>query len=636
MRYVSFALLWAATLFGANAQLPFWQQYFGGKLYEEGKALLLQKDGSLVAAGERGERKGDVYLFRFATQGHIFWQLTLGNEGENRMAQLVPLADGGFLMVGTTDAAGDGIPALHGRMDAWVVRISAQGTVLWQKVYGGAGNERGVSALALPDGGFLLGCESGSQKDNKYVRSTNHGGYDSWLVRLSANGDVLWDKHFGGSKNDAVAAMLMISPDNYWIVHASDSPDGDLKRERTLGAKDVWLTSLNAKGEILWQKTYGGSQNDDIYSIKKDKLGNIILCGTTFSADGDITTQHGEGDAWLLCLNASGEVRWSQTYGGTKPDGANDVCPTADGGYILAGMARSANGDIFFNGGYYDAWVLKTDIGGNRQWSKCFGYSGRESFNYITECPKGGYLAMGFAELVPDAPIPQHHGGHDWWFLNLNDPMRSVEPFMTPPALLGAVADKLTGKPLAATVILTENATLDSLTSVKTDSAGNFTLMLPTKGLVSINVLREGYLFYGKDILTDSTASKLNVRQRIELSPIVVGGTLTLNNIYFETGKWDLLKQSYAECERLTMFMRINPTVKIRLNGHTDNSGAREDKVTLSLNRANAVKDYLVKHGIEAKRMEVKGWGMYRPIADNNTAEGRMKNRRVEVEVTAK
>lgn len=631
-----FALWWAGSILSASGQLPFWQQYFGGKLFDEGKALLLQKDGSLIAVGERGERKTDVSLFRFATQGHLFWQLTLGNEGENRLSQAIQLTDGGVLLVGTTNAAGEGIPALHGRMDAWVVRISAEGKVLWQKVYGGTGNDRGISAIELADGGFLLGCESGSPKDGKFVKSNNHGGYDSWLVRVSAQGEVLWDKHLGGSKNDAVAAMLSISPTEIWVAHATDSPDGDVKREHTLGAKDVWLTSISPKGEILWQKTYGGSDNDDVYAMRKDKLGNIVLCGTTFSADGDIRTQHGEGDAWLLCLNAVGELRWSQTYGGTKPDGANDVFPTADGGYILAGMARSTNGDIFFNGGYYDAWVLKTDIGGNRQWSKCFGFSGREGFSHIVECPKGGYLAMGFAELVPDAPIPQHHGGHDWWFMNINDPMRSVNPFMTPPALQGEVSDKTTGKPLAATVILTENTTLDSLAVLNADTTGNFTLMLPTKGLVSINVLHPGYLFYGADILTDSTVAKLNVKQHIELTPITIGGSLTLNNIYFETGKWDLLKQSYAECERLVTFMRINPAVKIRLNGHTDNSGAREEKVTLSLNRANAVKDYLVKHGIDAKRMEVKGWGMYRPIADNNTAEGRMRNRRVEVEVTAK
>ena len=203
--------------------------------------------------------------------------------------------------------------------------------------------------------------------------------------------------------------------------------------------------------------------------------------------------------------------------------------------------------------------------------------------------------------------------------------------------LMGRVVAEDTGKPLRADITLTNNLTLDSINGAVSDPEdGRFAFMLPTHGLVSVNVLTQGYLFYGGDILTDTLISENVVEQEIVLKPIRIGSSLILRNIYFDAGKWDLLSTSNAELERLIAFLELNPRVQIQISGHTDNTGNKDDKMALSVNRATAVQKYLRDRGIPEWRLKTKGFGMYRPIANNNTEYGRQQNRRVEFEVINK
>lgn len=627
----------------SHAQVPFWQVFFGEKGYDIAKKCVIMPNGTLLVAGEQGGSNGrtDVVLLRYATQGVVMWRTVLGAKGSDEIADVAAMPDGSIVAIGTTDSAGGGIPVLAGRTDIWVAKYTPKGSLQWCKTFGGKGNDRGNALQLLPDGSILIGCESGSI--NGSMKSWNHGGYDGWLARLSGqDGAILWEKHVGGGNNDAVTALCKgATPGHYTVVATTDSRDGDADRtgsRASSGKKDIWVFDVDEKGTVSGHKFYGGTDHDDVHAVVRDKFGRLALAGTTFSPDGDGRARFGEGDAWLLCINGDGTVSWSQTFGGAKPDGANHLVATADGGFLLAGTTRSADGDVRFQAGYYDGWLLKTDMTGTQRWNKTLGFTGRDMMTHVIEAPGGGFLVTGYCEQTPELLLPSHKGGYDWWLMNLPDPERPCEAFVTPPMLTGTVTDKDNNQPLAASITLTDNQTLKSLATVASEGeSGTFQLVMPvTKGLVSINVLAPGYLFYGRDFLVDSIRNKTVVKQNIKLIPIVVGGSLTLNNIYFESGKWDLLPGSYAECERLLAFLNLNPTVKIRINGHTDNTGNKNDKATLSLNRATAVQQYLLSHGIAADRLQVKGWGMSKPVAANDTPEGRLQNRRVEIEVVAK
>ncbi len=249
----------------------------------------------------------------------------------------------------------------------------------------------------------------------------------------------------------------------------------------------------------------------------------------------------------------------------------------------------------------------------------------------------GGFLCLGYATQARRArfQLPGHHGGGDIWLANFDDPDRlGVKPFRTPPVLVGQVKDKNNLEALSADIILTENISLDSLGRAKSEAdSGNFVLLLPAYGLLSINILAPGYMFLGQEFLMDTVYGKTSLERSFYLDPIRINNKLILENTYFKSGAWDLLPASFAELERIVAFMDLNPRVSIEISGHTDNTGNKDQKIELSLKRAEAVKSYLVQKGIHPNRLKTVGIGMYRPIASNSTSEGRKRNRRVEMKV---
>lgn len=626
----------------AGAQIAYWQQYLGGSGFDKGKKLLLQPDGTLILAGETTSRDrlgkasqggSEVAVVKYASQGIILWQATLGGSGDEMLGDLIQLPDEGFLLTGSTTSADSG--SGRGGSDVWAVRLDRNGETRWSRRFGGSGDDRGLAALALRDGSFLIGGESASA--NGDMASPRHGGLESWIAKISSDGRLLWEQHYGGRGNEKTTHLVELEAGRYLAVNTSDSRDGDVRSN--LGVKDVWMFVFDDRGAIQWQQSYGGADNEEVHSILRDAEGNLVLAGTTFSPQGGmIPLQRGKGDAWLFKLAPDGTVLWSITYGGPRPEGFSSLAACQDGGFVAAGVteSRSGEGDIEYNAGYLDGWIVKVNAFGERIWSRAIGYTGKDLFESITEAPDGGFLALGASVQDLQNVRPPGLGGHtEWWIANLSDPKRpGVRPFVTPPVLYGTVQDRSSGKPLQASVTLIDNSTLDTLdATVSAADDGSFAILLPAYGLISVSILAPGYLFYGFDIRMDTVIRRTTLEHQAGLELVRIGSKLILKNIYFDAGKWDLLPESNAELERIVAFMALNPRVQIQVSGHTDNTGDKNEKIALSLNRANAVRAYLLRRSVAENRMKVKGYGMYRPLAPNTTPEGRQRNRRVEFEV---
>ena len=200
----------------------------------------------------------------------------------------------------------------------------------------------------------------------------------------------------------------------------------------------------------------------------------------------------------------------------------------------------------------------------------------------------------------------------------------------------GIVFDKETKAKLSASFELTS---LDSgkviARSVSDPITGEFLLILPPNRDYALNVSREGYLFYSDNFsLTNPGSSLEPFVKSIPMQPLKVGETVVLKNIFFDTDKYDLKPESRVELEKLTDLLKRNPSLKIEISGHTDIMGTPQHNLELSNNRARAVYDYLVRHGISKERLTYAGYGITRPIDTNDTEEGRAKNRRTEFSVT--
>ncbi len=289
----------------------------------------------------------------------VAWAKTYGGSYYEDAYFIQPTNDGGYIVVGSTSSFGAGSD------DVWVLKLDANGNVQWQKAYGGSDSDLGWAIQQTSDGGYIVVGESAS-----------FGPYaDVWVLKLDANGHVQWQKTYGGGNYEGGWAIQQTSDGGY-IVLGQTATFG-------IGALDVWVLKLDANGNIQWQKTYGGSDNDRGRAIQQTSDGGYVVVGSTYSFG------VGRRDAWVLKLDANGNIQWQKTYGGGGWDYGSAVQQTSDGGYIVSGASDSFGANT-------DAWVLKLDANGNIQWQKTYGGSSSEWGNSIRQTSDGGYVMAGF------------------------------------------------------------------------------------------------------------------------------------------------------------------------------------------------------------------------------------------------
>ena len=211
---------------------------------------------------------------------------------------------------------------------------------------------------------------------------------------------------------------------------------------------------------------------------------------------------------------------------------------------------------------------------------------------------------------------------------------REARPLLTT-YFKGIVYDEVTKARLEARFELIDLKTSKIVAESRSDRiTGEFLLVLPTEKNYALNVSKEGYLFFSENFsLKATTELSRPFIKNIPLKPIKIGEAVVLKNIFFDTDKFILKDESIAELQKLLELLQKNPNLKIEIRGHTDNIGTEEHNLELSRNRAGAVYNYLIQHGIAGSRLSFAGYGLSQPIDVNTTEEGRANNRRTEFKV---
>ena len=289
--------------------------------------------------------------------------------------------------------------------------------IQWQKSLGGSGADFAQSIQPTADGGCIVAGSSGSANGDIDVDGF-HGNYDCWLVKFNATGIIQWKKSLGGFGNDNAYAIQTTSDGGYIVAGSSDSNNGDVTGNH--GYIDYWVVKLDAAANIQWQKSLGGSFNDFAYAIQATSDGGYVVAGVTQSDDGDVNGNHGGQDYWVVKLNATGTLQWQKSLGGSNNDFVNSIQATLDGGYVVAGYSNSTNGDVTGNHGGYDYWIVKLNANGTIQWQKSLGGSNYDGAWAIQIASDGGYVVAGVTQSN-DGDVSGNHGSSpDYWVVKLD------------------------------------------------------------------------------------------------------------------------------------------------------------------------------------------------------------------------
>ncbi len=356
-----------------------WDKTFGGSDDDEVNWIRQTKEGGYIAAGytkSKGAGYMDAWILKLDSNGNLMWDKTFGGSENDDAKSILPTNDGKYIVAGYTYSKG------AGSEDAWVFELDTNGNLEWEKTYGGSKYDGANQIQPTNDGGYVVAS---------WTESKGAGGWDGWILKLDSEGELEWDKTYGGSKYDVIYSIQQISGFNEFGYIAAGHTDS-----KGAGNYDGWILRLDLTGNLKWDKTFGGSNGDWVMSVQQTSDGGYISAGEVNyeevgdGDDGGFFSSGDSGDAWIFKLNSIGSLDWEKTFG--KPNSgsiANSIQQTSDGKYITAGKQPSESSPV------YDVWISKLGSNGEPEWNKTFGGSENDEAYSIQQTSDEGYIVGG-------------------------------------------------------------------------------------------------------------------------------------------------------------------------------------------------------------------------------------------------
>jgi len=413
-------LFFYSIIICAQAPSIQWQKSLGGFGSESASCIENTSDGGFIVVGRADSNsvdvtgnhgKRDCWIVKLNNIGTIQWSKSIGGSNQDVGTSIKQTTDGGYIIAGYTNSNDGDVSGNHGNYDYWIIKLNSIGNIAWQKSLGGSSDEFAYSTNQTVDGGYII---AGYTSSNDFDVSGNHGQKDFWIVKLDSSGSIVWQKSLGGTNNDIAYSVVQTPDMGYVITGSSESSDGDLTVN--YGAKDCWVVKIDNLGIIQWQESIGYTLVDEGRDIKNTSDGcHIIAIRSTAIS----TVNPHSYNFWIVKINNTGVIQWQKIAGGTLLDECYSIEQTVDGGYILAGISESNDGDANGNHGKKDYWVLKLDGIGTIQWQKSLGGTDDDIAYSIKQSNDGGYIIAGNA-LSTNGNITNSYGNQDYWIVKLN------------------------------------------------------------------------------------------------------------------------------------------------------------------------------------------------------------------------
>ncbi len=386
-----------------------WVKSFGGSGAESANAIIRTSDGGFAVLGytssidgditTKTEEENDYWLLKFDTEGNLQWNRTYGGSKDDVGQSLAQTTDGGYVLTGYSMSDDGDASKNQGFHDNWILKLDEKGDLEWESSYGFSGHDHSYDILQTADGGFFFTgflditsarADGNTEKGNGL---TSHGVGEFWGTKIDEEGSVQWRGYFGGTNNDRAHAVVQAADGGFVMTGFSESDDFDISN--TNGSYDFWMVKVDTFGNLAWEHSFGGSGIEVSYDIAKTEDGGYVVVGNTFSNDGDIAQNKGASDIWMVKVDSEGNLLWERTFGGSEFDLAQAVVQSKDGGYLITGNSKSSDVDAFENNGENDIWVLKTNGNGDVVWQKSFGGSGLDFGLDLLEDENGHILVVG-------------------------------------------------------------------------------------------------------------------------------------------------------------------------------------------------------------------------------------------------
>lgn len=442
--FISLLFIGSLYVHGQTDPQIMWQKTIGGSGDDFMYPNYPTADGGFIVGGISNSGIGgeksestyggtDYWIVKLDARRNIMWQKTIGGSGNDNLYDIKATNDGGYILGGYSNSGISGLKTegSFGADDVWIVKIDSIGNIEWQKTIGGSAVDWLATIAVTTDGGYFLGAYSTSSISGLKTENAV-GGYDYWAIKIDSIGNIQWQNTIGGTLDDEVDRVLQTFDGGYLVAGSSWSNISGDKSENSYGSVDDWFVKLDTAGNIVWQKTIGGSGREYPPVIKQTADSGFVYGVSSYSGASGLKTDFNRGivDYWVVKLDKTANIEWQKTFGGSQEDLFTSVDITTDGGYIICGNSKS---NISFEKaenakGNYDFWVLKLSRYGNIEWQNTIGGSGIDAPFLVSQCSDNNYLVGGYSYSgISGDKTDNTRGGADYWLVKILDPKRFVK-----------------------------------------------------------------------------------------------------------------------------------------------------------------------------------------------------------------
>ncbi|MFN0276133.1 MAG: T9SS type A sorting domain-containing protein [Chitinophagales bacterium] len=449
---VLFFLFSVETLVSQTAPGIEWQRVIGGSSGDYLSSIQITDDDGYILAGDShsgisGDKTEsnlgglDYWVIKIDSNLQIVWQNSFRGTGYDDLQDMRLTSDGGCVVGGSSqsphsaDKSEDYFASSSGysTYDYWVVKVDALGGLEWENTIGGDQNDYFTTLLQASDGGYLVGgwSYSGISGDKTEAGFVTYGDY--WILKLDNEGNIEWQNTIGGNTYDYLVKANQTLDGGYILGSYSDSEASGDKTESRIDDgiglccySDYWIVKIDSLGNVEWDETIGGYEEEILTDIKQTSDGGYIVGGHSKSGvSGDKTEGVIAGfDYWILKLNPSGNIQWQRTLGGDK----DDICTSVEiandgflvGGYSLSDASGNKSENTIGTGDKNDYWIVKLDLLGNVMWDNTIGGAGHDYLTSIQHLSDESFLLGGYSDskISGDKLYPRK-GGTDYWVVKL-------------------------------------------------------------------------------------------------------------------------------------------------------------------------------------------------------------------------